>query len=236
MDRDDPTVTVSWVSKRRVLVAVAVCCAAIGGCGETDDQEGEDAWWSGLPYAMEVVEFAPGDGAGFGQEEMPEVVLGPPDGQGTTSASLDVLSLGDRGEIVVGFDGREIVDGDGADFVVFENPFWPGGDPDRVFAELGEVSVSADGETWHVFECDYDVDDPPPYPGCAGWTPTLDYDPEQVVPLDPETTGGDAFDLGDVGVDRARFVRIRDVWGVGEAPSRGFDLDAVGLIHFDEAD
>ena len=182
-------------------------------------------------YATEVVSFDPGDGAGYGAEQMPDVVLGPPDGRGTMSASLDVVSLGAGGEIVVGFGDRIIKNGEGADFVVFENPFWPGGDEEQVYAELGEVSVSEDGQEWHHFSCAYEVDDPPPYDGCAGWTPTLDYDTEAAAPLDPERSGGDAFDLGDIGVERARYVRIRDIWGLGEAPTRGFDLDAVGLIH-----
>ena len=46
-------------------------------------------------------------------------------------------------------------------------------------------------------------------------------------------SGGDPFDLEDVGLDRANYVRIRDrssqeVTGV---TVDGFDLDAVGAIH-----
>ena len=211
-----------------LLAAVAYAVAA-SGCGEVADDEAEPAWWG--YYAAEVLSFEPGDGAGFNEEKLPEIVLGPPDRKGTGAGSLQVVSLGDGGEIVVGFGDRAIVDGDGDDFVVYENPFWESGDPDKVWAELGEVSVSEDGESWHTFDCDYEVDDEPPYDGCAGWTPTLDYDPEEVVPVDADETGGDAFDLSDVGVDRARYVRIRDVWGLGGEPSRGFDLDAVGVIH-----
>lgn len=208
----------------------------LGACGADDDDRqagwGEHPIEMELPYASHVVSFEPGEGAGFGGDEMPGVVLGPPDGRGVLSGSQEVVSLGDGGEIVVGFGDREIVDGEGADFVVFENPFWPQGDHEQVYAELGEVSVSEDGETWHTFECTYGVDDDPPYPGCAGWTPTLEYDAEEVVPLDPSLTGGDAFDLADVGLERARYVRIRDLWGIGVEPMVGFDLDAVGLVNF----
>src|SRR6185503_4202639 len=35
-----------------------------------------------LPYARELVSFGPGEGAGFGDDELPAVVLGPPDGRG----------------------------------------------------------------------------------------------------------------------------------------------------------
>ncbi len=206
-----------------------ILCSAlvVVGCGDDDShQHGVDE-----RFAQEVISVEFGEGAGFGEDDLPGVVLGPPGGGSTTAGSLDVVSLGDGGEIVVGFGDQQIIDGPGPDFIVFENPFWPGGDPDEVYAELGEVSVSQDGETWHTFECDYVPQDNPPYDGCAGWTPTFDYDWEKQDPLDPEATGGDAFDLGDVPIEEARYVRIRDVWGLGEAPSRGFDLDAVGLIN-----
>ena len=205
-----------------------------GGCMELEEEDVENPWWWELPYAREVVSFQPGTGAGYGAANFPDVVLGPPQGRGSFSGSLDVLSLGAGGEIILSFQGREIVNGEGVDFVVFENPFWPDGDPEEVFAELGEVSVSLDGESWHVFECSFEPEDAPPYRGCAGWTPTLRFEPEEVVPLELELTGGDGFDLSQVGLERARYVRIRDLWGVGESPTRGFDLDGVGLIHFEE--
>jgi hypothetical protein len=184
-----------------------------------------------LPYAREVVSFELGEGAGFGEDELPDVVLGPPDGRGVLSGSLDVLSLGKAGNIVLGFGELDMVDGDGADFVVFENAFWPGGDATLVFAEPGEVSVSDDGVEWHTFPCDAEGDGAGRFAGCAGWSPALEYDPSADVPLDPDVTGGDAFDLADVGLARARFVRITDVSLAGSAPSAGFDLDAVGIVH-----
>lgn len=215
----------------KTVFTAAALMALLGGsaCGEVDGGE-PGPWEQALPYATEVVSFEPGDGAGFGAQGFPDIVLGPPTGRGPMSGSLDVLSLGAGGEIILGFGDEVIVNGDGPDFIVFENAFWAGGDPEAVFAELGEVSVSEDGETWHIFPCEYEAEDPPPYDGCAGWSPTLAFDPEEILPLDPALTGGDAFDLADIGVERARYVRIRDVWGHGEEPSRGFDLDAVGII------
>ncbi len=183
---------------------------------------------SDLPYAIEVVSFAPGPGAGFGDDLFPDVVLGPPMGLGETAGSLDVLSLGVGGAIVLAF-GEPIVDGPGPDIVVFENPFRISGSSGEVFAELGRVSVSDDGATWTAFPC---VADAPAdaWGTCAGWRPTLRYDPEVVRPLDPEMTGGDPFDLADIGVDEARFVRIDDLATDGEGPTAGFDLDAVGFV------
>jgi len=163
---------------------------------------------------------------------MPDVVLGPPDGKGVFSASLEVVSLGVGGEIVLAFGARSIVDGPGDDLIVFENPFWAGGQAEAVWAELGEVSVSADGETWHTWECDTDDQGDASWPDCAGWSPTLEYDTCELLELDPELTGGDAFDLADLGLDEARFVKVRDLATDGAAPSAGFDLDAVGLVNW----
>jgi len=205
-----------------------------GGGGSPGDGVGGSAGTSpgdDSPYAREVISFEPGEGAGFGEGDLPDVVLGPPDGRGELSGSLDVLSLGKGGSIVLGFGENAIVDSEGGDFVVFENAFWPGGDPALVFAEPGEVSVSADGSEWHTFACDAEGDGMGRFEGCAGWTPALEYDPNASVPLDPARTGGDAFDLADVGLASARFVRVTDVSNAGSAPSAGFDLDAVGVVH-----
>jgi hypothetical protein len=204
-----------------------------GGSGEAGDGAGGSAGTSpgALPYARGIVSFEPGEGAGFGEDELPDVVLGPPDGHGERAGSLDVLSLGKGGSIALDFGELGIADGPGADFVVFENAFWPGGDPTLVFAEPGEVSVSADGSEWHAFPCDAGGDGAGRFTGCAGWTPTLDYDASSVVPLDPERTGGDAFDLSALGLSNARFVRVTDVSLAGATPSAGFDLDAVGIVN-----
>jgi hypothetical protein len=223
----------TWLPAPALLAFVAGCSSSGADGGDPADagQNGEV-----LPYATEVVSFEPGDGAGFGQGELPGVVLGAPHGGGEQAGSLDVLSLGRGGSIVLAFDPHAIVDGEGADFVVFENAFWPGGDARAVFAEPGEVSVSEDGEAWSTFPCDGEGDGEGHFPGCAGVTPTEKYDVHDAVPLDPALTGGDAFDLAEVGLARARFVRIRDQGGMGSAPSAGFDLDAVGVVAAERVD
>jgi hypothetical protein len=179
------------------------------------------------PWVNEVVQFEPGRGAGFGQDRYPGVVIGPPLTEGTTVGTLDVLSLGAGGAIVLGFE-QTIVDGPGPDFVVFENPFLIAGDPNDPYAELGEVSVSTDAVSWRKFACSREGEGGR-WPGCAGWSITLPFDPTQ--PLDPAACGGDAFDLAEIDVAEARYVRIVDLDGDGEMPVVGFDLDAVGLVH-----
>lgn len=215
------------------LLAVTSGCASENPLGPPVDGDPAAA---PLPYASSVVSFEPGDEAGFGEHDLPDVVLGPPEGGGTQAGSLDVLSLGKGGSIVLGFEPYAIVDGDGADLVIFENAFWPGGDPTAVFAEPGEVSVSEDGEEWHAFPCDEQGDGDGHFAGCAGVTPTEKYDAKSLVPLDPAASGGDAFDLAELGLERVRFVKIRDRSNAGAAPSAGFDLDAVGIARAERTD
>ncbi len=175
-----------------------------------------------------VLSFEPGVGAGFGQDKFPSIVYGPPVGAGTANGSTDVLSLGGGGEISFGFGGNAIVDGPGADFIVFENAFDEGGDPLKPYAEPGVVSVSDDAVTWVDFPCHSEGY---PYTGCAGWHPVLSNPDNGISPTDPATAGGDPFDLADVGVTHARYVRVRDVSFKGGSPTEGFDLDAAAIVN-----
>jgi hypothetical protein len=244
MDKSDAEVT-RWLA--RALSLRSACgplfCCMLAACGSSPSApsadglggaggDGSSEFSADLPYGRSVESFQPGEGAGYHQDKLPAIVLGPPRGLGTDAGSLDVVSLGAGGEIVLGFGDKTIVDGPGADLVVFENPFWPGGDKSKVYAELGEVSVSDDAETWQTFTCDVAGDGAGNFPGCAGFTPTLTYDPLALVPLDPAKTGGDAFDLADLGLTSARFVKVRDLRTLEPAgTSSGFDLDAIGIVN-----
>ncbi len=175
-----------------------------------------------------VQTFAPGDGAGYGEDRYPEILYGEPQGLGTHYGSTDVLSLGKGGTIVLGFGGTDIADGPGADFIVFENTFYIGDDATKPFKELGEISVSADGETWTTFPCTQAAY---PFTGCAGWHATFAGAGLDISAYDPAAAGGDAFDLADVGVESARFVKIHDVSNFGAGGNAGFDLDAVTIVN-----
>lgn len=184
---------------------------------DTGDASGPD------PFADAVVSFEPGDNAGFGADGYPDIVLGPPRGAGN-AGSLDVLSLGNEGVIVLELVDFTLVDGPGPDLLVFENPFvgW---------AETGVVAVSEDGETWHEWPCDA-ADADGGFPGCAGYGLVYAHPDNDIDPTDPETAGGDAFDLADLGVTAARFVRIRDSGANAyEGNSGGFDLDAIAVVN-----
>ena len=163
---------------------------------------------------------------GYGHEDAHLRASGAPGGR------EDVVSLGCGGSIVVDLGPAGAVDGPGADLIVFENPF------SLEFPEAGQVSVSEDGCVWAAFDCD-----PVTLSGCAGVTPTLATPGSDLDARQPETAGGDAFDLADVGLTQVRFVRIEDqsapYWmevggdwcdpGVGG--KGGFDLDAIAVVH-----
>jgi hypothetical protein len=194
-----------------------------GGAGGESVQPPPDPC-SGFVVSVESVTYGPG--AGFGQDEMPHVVFGPPEGGGALQGSLDVVSLGDGGSITLGFGAQTIVDGEGPDFIVFENVFFQGGDKNSPFFELATVEVSADGVNWVAFPC---TALEAPFGSCAGWNPTYSgsIDPS-IDPADPDVAGGDAFDLAALGLTEARFVRVTDR---ADQVQASFDLDAVALVH-----
>ncbi len=197
--------------------------------------EGGDVTSTSHParYATKVVSSKTGDGGGFNADKLPDIVLGSPQGKGLDSGSTDVFSLGNGGEIVLGFDVT-VIDGAGVDFIVFENAFRIGGSATNVFYELGEVSVSDDGVTWTTFPCTATTY---PFGSCAGWHPVLASPAEPVDVTHPELAGGDAYDLSDVGVKSFHYLRVRDMMTKRPATggTGGFDLDAVAVIHGDPA-
>jgi len=202
------------------------------------------------PYLDAVVDVTFGSGGGGGSEAL---VLGPPRGGGAFQGSLHTLSLGLNGSITVAFTDNLLVDEPGPDLTVFENAFLTRGLTTLPpWTEPGRVSVSADGETWLAFPCAMeDVDGY--HAGCAGVYPVfanadLLAAPTPLVPstaplaslidlpldgfVPPAGSGGDVFDLADVGITAVRFVRIDGGnRRAGLAGLAGFDLDAMAALH-----
>lgn len=171
----------------------------------------------------------------------PEKALGK--AQGT---STDIVVLGDSGRITMTFNGS-IFNGAGADFAVFENSF------SDTFLELAWVEVSSNGTDFFRF---------PNYsftPSAVGGFGSVN--PTNIDGLAGKYRQGfgTPFDLsslaGTVGldVDNVQYVRIVDIIGNGSqfdsypaanggphpiydvyptSGSGGFDLDAIGVIHF----
>ena len=135
------------------------------------------------PFADAITDYLPGPGAGFGQDRLPDIVLGSPEGRGPFAGSLDVLSLGEGGVIFLEMTDLGIVDGPGPDLLVFENPF-------RGWLEAGAVAVSEDGITWHEWPCEPTNSDDD-YPGCAGTAAVYLSSTGEIDPTDPEAAGGD---------------------------------------------
>lgn len=212
-----------------LLPLVPLLLLTLTACSGADDDVSPSPTSTPSPYVQGVVSFDPGENAGFGQDLFPSIVYGPPLGGGLSQGSVDVLSLGIGGALVLSFGNLRIVDGPGPDFTVFENPF---SITDTVtYAEPGAVAVSSDGETWIPFPCDLSAY---PYAGCAGVLPVTSHPDNGISPLDPTQSGGDLFDLSTLGVEEARYVRITDSGLVGTtstAPAAGFDLDAVALLN-----
>ena len=198
-----------------------------GACEGIEEPEGE----AGDPWVDCVDVFEPAEGVSFGHDAMPEIVLGPSQGGGELMGGTHTASLGCGGSITLGFLAPWPVDGPGPDLVVLENAFRSGS---TTFVEPAQVLVSEDGEDWHAFPCEPDGGSEPP-PTCAGLHPVLAAEPGEE--LDPADAGGDAFDLADVGLAEARYVRIVDrtsehygsqTWCMGAGG--GFDLDAVAAL------
>ncbi len=219
-----------WSRAVRAFRFVLIAATVIASVVAPHKTSAQDA------FADAVAAYAPGVNGGFNAANLPNIVLGPPHGSGAMQGSFDVLALGIGGAIVLRFDAPVICDGPGGDFTVFENAFHSGSPAGPVFAEYGYVAVSQDGE--HFTEFPYDAST---HVGLAGQTPVLSNPDNDIDPLDPTMSGGDAFDLAAVGLAWAAYVRITDVGGAiadpGDlpqftvAPNAGFDLDAIAAVH-----
>jgi hypothetical protein len=193
---------------------------------------------------------------------LPGIVIGPPNGSGLFQGGLDVFSLGFGGSIVLRFVDNAIADEPGPDFTVFENAFLAFNGAtltiERPFADPGRVSVSQNGTTWYEFPCSLTTNPGAGvfYPGCAGVYPVLSNannpsTPHASIPTAggiedliglpvipppaPAGAGGDSFDLADLGLGWARYIRIVDanfLTGDPYGPNNaGVDVDAVAAIH-----
>ena len=199
------------------------------------------------PFATSVVQFHQGTGGGLFDTSK---ILGGPQGGGLGAGSLHVLTLGEGGDVTLGFDVT-IVDGPGADLTVFENGFLIAGGP-SVFAELFFVEVSTDGATFARFPSKYvgSGSSMGAYRGIGGCMPVVaDVTTGLVDPLDPLLSGGEALDLaelaqhpavlsGAVDLGAIHFVRLvdplpgaTDSLGTPIAAAGGSDVDAVAVLN-----
>ena len=168
---------------------------------------------------------------------------------------LDVVSLGDGGEITMTFT-PPITNGTGDDFVIFENGFPSGG---YLYAELAFVEVSTDGFVFATFPSvsltpapivGDNILDPTDVHNLAGKHPGGNIYPCWGTPFDLADLLGDPLVTGgQVNLNQIVYVRVVDVIGDGstfddanphhpvydpyptEWPQGGFDLQAVGVLN-----
>jgi len=192
----------------------------LAGCGNVAGGGfGGSCASSASPFATDALSHSFGGGQDFNQASgFPQAILGPPAANDPSS----VVSLGNGGWVVLSFGGNAIVDGPGVDFTVFENPL-------PTFKELASVAVSDDGEHWTEFPCTA-AQDTTDFGLCAGVGVVFSSTENGIDPLDPAVSGGDHYDLADIGVRHARYVRITDRVDLTGAAGV-FDLDAVAIIH-----
>ena len=192
-------------------------------------------------FATSVVSYNPGSGPGIFE---PSFILGGPQGGGISGGSVHVTTLGNGGDVTLGFD-VVLTNGPGADFSVFENGFqFSGG----VFAEVCFVEVSTNGVDFARFPTRYggepgphgDFDALPwaTFAGLSGGTPVVaNVLTNSVDPFDPVLSGGESFDLADlsedtlvqaglVDLDQIHFVRLSDLVA-------GQHVDALGVTIWD---
>ncbi len=190
------------------------------------------------PFVDEVISFNPLAQGGFGASNMPQVVLGSPQGLGSSVGSVDVVSLHSKinddgtqtppygGSITLKFNDNIVVNAEGLDFTVFENVFYVGGDPQFRWMEPATVSVSQDGIIFYTFSIDfvphYDQDDqincynPFCYSkGFAGINPVYSSNGSP-NPADPSVSGGDSFDLSDITVKDLKWVSYVRITATGD--------------------
>jgi len=209
------------------------------------------------PFADEVVSFEPAvsDEDPFGYDKLPDVVLGPPAGAGNGQGGTDVLSLGANsldnatqstpcgGSITLKFTDNIIVNGEGPDFTVFENPFFFNADDTAAaFMEPAVVWVSRDGITFYRIPFDYvpiETEDPSQMEiiehcrnpatyasGFAGVRPVVSNDlfPD---PADPGVSGGDSFDIDAVEEAQLGWIQYIRIQSTGDKWLTDADGDVV---------
>jgi hypothetical protein len=129
-------------------------------------------------------------------------------GGGTSAGGMDVFSrgyqVGQNDYITLAWSNGRLLNGPGADLVVFENPFLITGGGS--FMDLMIVEVSIDGIEFRALAHEYTAadptmyrDDPALWSGFAGRTPVLLHaEMNPVDPFDAVAAGGDQLDLDTV--------------------------------------
>ena len=210
---------------RAAAVLVVLLAAWLAGCADSSNPPSTTT----VTYANRVLDYSPeipsGETLGAGFYDSSRIV-------GSSLGSLDVVSLGSDsngpgGSITVGLGADDdslrycIQNGEGADFIVHENPFsFSDSTGDANFTDAAYVEVSEDSETYYRFSATFPAADA-----------SLVGKPESYANMAGITVGGDGFDLTDLITDHSLsggftpcYVRIVD--GGADVP----DYSSSGIL------
>ena len=226
---------------KRIIVCLTALFTAVSAYAQFDGAVGSEgcqaislhdsriqSWAFGVEVQRGYQQNSTTNFASYGQ---PYMAQGLPDSTTTTA-----VALGEGGKALITFEAP-IVDGEGADFCVFENGF------NSTYLEIAFVEVSSDGEHFYRFPA-------------TSYTTSSSLAPELMNNLAGkyEVGWGTPFDLAEIDDDEffdrnnVRFVRLVDVIGGVDTDSHGniiydalssgwaagFDLTGVGVINQDE--
>ncbi|MCS7245168.1 MAG: hypothetical protein N2504_03300 [candidate division WOR-3 bacterium] len=166
--------------------------------------------------------FSHGDGQWYGQNNYPYIVYNnPPTSATPTNPSLDVLSLGKFGFIMLGFKNKFTL----SEIRTFENVFIYSTNPDtQVFAEPGILYYSKNGKLFFQYSFDTSNSNIYYWKGLSGIKPT-NYGANV---NDPNIWMGDKFLFNDT----VRFIIIADwISKCKHNLCSGYDLDAVACLN-----
>lgn len=130
--------------------------------------------------------------------------LGPPQGAGQNSGSLDVFNLGEGQSAIFTMQGYALFDGSGADFIVYENGFQVHNSGlyslDFGYVEVSPGGTSTDPSAWDWYLI-LPVHSGPPdneqggKSNLVGLEPVSLHFPGHIIDPRDEKAGGDRFDL-----------------------------------------
>jgi hypothetical protein len=227
---------VRWISKNAILRVVTFAVILLSAASV----------WASDPWADYVVEFNQTIGQHVGDEALSDstAALGAPNYRGEyDSQTYAILSLGQGGHIVLGFDQPVIDDRlnpEGYDFIVFGNAMWHGGTFGYKWIEPAYIEIAQDVDGNKMY--DSQIDGPfylllPPYKRPAELAPTqvteFDTDPynffgdtgNTVTPLAGYADITPSLRLGDIDADNVVEVPNMDTAAFYTVPDRHADPD-----------
>ena len=221
------------VLSRRLLIVAAVCCgahvASAGPYSPAPPAANSDAVNASNPS---IVEWASGYQNYVEGSPISAAYTNPTESLGAfKDNSADVTELGDGGQITYTFPEPIVAGTSGFDFAVFGNAF------ESTYEKLAYVEVSPDGQNWYLMP-NYDLNPSPV--GTYGLTDPTDI---QGLAGKYQLGYGVGFNLSEVGLASAEYVRIIDIIGNGTEKDsngdpiydpypmdNGFNVDAVGVM------